>query len=203
MAYAIAWNEATPVGASVNASTIDTELQNLKKSIRERMNDVLAGGSGGTDWETDATNPKRLLLGQPRVRVGKSADQAIANSTSTVVSWNQESFDVGGLHDNSTNNSRLTIPADEAGVYMVGVSIPWDASTTGYRQADLKKNGTTAELSIVATNTTGAVFTVQSIVYPLQTLVATDYLEIEVVQNSSGSLDIKATRAAFWLLRIN
>ena len=120
MVYAIAWNEANPIGASVDASTIDTELQNLKKSIRERMNDILSNA-----WETDANNPKRLLLGQPRVRVGKSADQTIANSSSTIVSWNQESFDVGDLHDNSTNNSRLTIPADEAGVYMVGVSIPW------------------------------------------------------------------------------
>ena len=55
MAYSIAWNEAAPVGASVSASTLDTELQNLKKSVRERMNDIL-----GNVWETDADNPKAI-----------------------------------------------------------------------------------------------------------------------------------------------
>ena len=50
MAYAVAWNEATPVGASVDADTLDTEVQNLKKSVRERMNDLL---DSSTAWETD------------------------------------------------------------------------------------------------------------------------------------------------------
>lgn len=55
MAYAVAWNEAAPVGSSTSADTLDTELQNLKKSIRERMNDIL-----GNVWETDANDPKAI-----------------------------------------------------------------------------------------------------------------------------------------------
>lgn len=54
MAYTVAWNEATPVGAATLASDIDLEIRNLKVSISERMSQLV-------DWDTDATDPKRLL----------------------------------------------------------------------------------------------------------------------------------------------
>jgi hypothetical protein len=52
MAYTIAWNESAPLG-SVAANTIETEFQNLKISIRERMNQILAN-----DWDDDLDDPK-------------------------------------------------------------------------------------------------------------------------------------------------
>ncbi len=54
MAYGIPWDEAGPSGATTPADTIDTELQNLKISIRERIEDVIC------DWADDSVNPKVL-----------------------------------------------------------------------------------------------------------------------------------------------
>src|SRR5687767_11840600 len=44
--------------------------------------------------------------------VKKSIDQTTADySTSTAVAFDEEEYDIGGYHDNSTNNTRLTVPA--------------------------------------------------------------------------------------------
>ena len=57
MAYNQAWDEAAPDGATTKANTIDTVIQELKKSIRERMADLL---HADTSWETDADEPKKI-----------------------------------------------------------------------------------------------------------------------------------------------
>lgn len=54
MAYSIPWDEADPPGATTPADTIDTELQELKVSIRERIEDVIP------DWSNDAVDPKTI-----------------------------------------------------------------------------------------------------------------------------------------------
>lgn len=54
MAYQIDWDENSPDGATTLASTIDSELQDLKTSIRERLEDII------DDWQDDGTDPKLL-----------------------------------------------------------------------------------------------------------------------------------------------
>lgn len=76
MVYAIAWDEATPVGATTSASDIDLELQNLKISIRERLDDLIGTGN----WANDAVDPKELT-GQEKYYVG----QSLIGVASTVV----------------------------------------------------------------------------------------------------------------------
>jgi hypothetical protein len=46
-----------------------------------------------------------------RVLVHKTANQALAAGTTTVLTWNSESYDTDSFHDIATNNSRLTAPA--------------------------------------------------------------------------------------------
>lgn len=44
--------------------------------------------------------------------VTKSADETAANySTGAMIGWDSEAYDTDGIHDNATNNSRLTVPA--------------------------------------------------------------------------------------------
>jgi hypothetical protein len=54
MVYNIAWDETQPDGSEA-ASTLDTEFQEFKESIRERMNNIL---DSTTAWETDGDDPK-------------------------------------------------------------------------------------------------------------------------------------------------
>ena len=44
---------------------------------------------------------------------------AVTANTEILVAFTTEEFDTNGFHDNSTNNSRLTIPAGYAGKYIV------------------------------------------------------------------------------------
>jgi len=120
MAYAIAWNESNPVGASTAMSDVDAELQNLKKSIRERMNDILENA-----WETDASNPK-LLIEYDKARIYLSGTQTVADASPAGwvgVTFGAESYDVGSLWVVGTP-ARFTIVKD--GKYRIYLNIPFD-----------------------------------------------------------------------------
>ena len=118
MAYTQIWDNSTPNGAIVQAATLDTEIQNLKKAITERMNDLV----GATNWETDAVDPKLIQPG--------AIDSA--SFVYGVYELNAQ-FDpgAGGLFDAITNwvaitdpftmlaADQFTIPVDGDGIYEV------------------------------------------------------------------------------------
>lgn len=53
MAYTVGWDESAPLGSAA-ANTIDTEFQNLKLSIRERLEDTFP------QWGNDSVDPKKV-----------------------------------------------------------------------------------------------------------------------------------------------
>lgn len=75
--------------------------------------------------------------------VNKSADQTAANYTGSLVTiaWDAEQYDTDGIHDNVTNNTRLTVPAGVTRV-RVGMSVKI-ASHTGdnWIIVSISKNG--------------------------------------------------------------
>lgn len=64
----------------------------------------------------------------------------ITTATETPIPFDNELYDVGGYHDNSVNNTRLTVPAD--GYYRVTGHLGYLAATTGLRDMYLKVNAT-------------------------------------------------------------
>lgn len=50
----------------------------------------------------------------------------ISAGASTLITWNQELFDVGGYHSTSSNTDRITIPSGKAGYYLINAAIEWD-----------------------------------------------------------------------------
>jgi len=56
MAYTVSWDEGVPVGATTPASDIDIEIQKVKTSLRERLEQVLP------DFDTDGVDPKKLSI---------------------------------------------------------------------------------------------------------------------------------------------
>jgi hypothetical protein len=121
-----------------------------------------------------------------------TAEQTINNSTETLVTWDDENFNSGGFHDNSTNNSRITIPAGKTGYYQVNYRGRWDDSTTGTRQLRLRKNGTDiARIDCQPGNTfPGSQFA--DIFY----LVATDYIQVVAYQESGSNILLRKTAGA-------
>jgi len=79
-------------------------------------------------------------------RVTKAADQTAANyTTEATVAWDSEVFDVGGWHDNVTDNSRLTVPSGY-GINYVELTACVDTAlgaADSWRLMYIRKNGTT------------------------------------------------------------
>lgn len=123
--------------------------------------------------------------------LGRSAVLSLANETNVLVSFDQEVFDVGGYHDNSTNNSRITIPSGKAGKYAVCGSAVFAANTSGIRSVYLYKNGSsTGNLWQMSPNTSSGDFTSLSF-SKIVDLAEGDYLELSVSQSSGGSLNLR------------
>ena len=144
---------------------------------------VLTVASGIPSWATPSTAAFRGC------RVYKSANQSIANSTDTTVTWDLESFDTDGFHDNVTNNNRITIPAGLGGKYLVSINIGWAVNSTGARFHYLYLNAlaTILDYAGVAPNSGGAQ---RDVVSTIINLTAGDYLQVQVNQNSGGALNL-------------
>lgn len=133
-------------------------------------------------------------------RVSKSADQSISDNTLTNVSWDTEAFDVGAFHDNVTNNTRLT--AADTGKYLVGARISFgDAGfATEYIYLAFYVNGARVARAIESI-TTDAASGEQMIAYStLLSLTAGDYVEVQVIQRSGGSVNaLSGDASSFWI----
>ncbi len=152
--------------------------------------EVAGGFRVGTTAQTGSANRFRML--QAMVRVTKSANQTLANNTLTAVTWDEEGFDTDTLHDNVTNNSRLT--ATVAGKYLVGATLVYLENTTGGRGVHVRKNGTTYYGgNEPQTPAAGGSFHDGFSHTTLVDLAAGDYVEIIGHQQSGGNLDILAS----------
>ena len=131
--------------------------------------------------------------------VKKTADQTLTTSTYTVLSWDSENFDTDTMHNNVTNNTRITIPSGKTGYYLLSGSISFGSNGAGNRIVRAYKNGADFRwLAAMDAAATGN-FTVVSFSQTIS-LTAADYLEIYAFQSSGGDLNVNADAEAgsFW-----
>jgi hypothetical protein len=134
-------------------------------------------------------------------RVHKSAAQTgiTANGTGVAVSFNTEDFDTDTVHDNSTNNSRLTCPL--TGKYLIEASLFCDntnaTGTLNWSLGFLKVNGTTNYSShyhiIDGSKLASGVVTLTAIL----SLSATDYVELYAATSATGGTFDVSTNTYF------
>lgn len=149
----------------------------------------------------DGNVTKAKTEARSRCRVYADA-QTISDSTITTLAFANESFDVGTLHDNATNNSRITIQAGgDVGGWLVSAQVCFDnPSVVGDRTVHLFKNGSqVASASFPAA--TGV--TVVPIVWVDSIPTAGDYYEVKVRQDSGGDLDVTGTSSLTWFSAIH
>lgn len=124
------------------------------------------------------------------VRGAASLTQSISNVTTTVVNFDAEDFDTDGFHSNVTNNSRITIPAGKTGYYQINYLARFASNSTGYRAIYPYKNGAVFSPSIQSVVQTSSTSSHSNGFSAIVYLVATDYIEMAVEQNSGGSLNL-------------
>jgi hypothetical protein len=77
-----------------------------------------------------------------RCKVRKSAAQTLTSGVLTSVTWDVEDFDVGSLHDNASNNNRITIPdGGDSGLWLLICNFEFlSNATAGLRQVQIRDN---------------------------------------------------------------
>jgi len=133
--------------------------------------------------------------------LAEGTTQSLTSGVGNVIALSTELFDTDSFHDNSTNNSRLTIPTGKTGKYLVTVNFS-PLNTPGYAIISLLKNGSTlasatygvyeGKVQRGASNISGG----QTIL----TLAAGDYIEFSYQSDlATGNQTIYAQFSAIYL----
>lgn len=123
--------------------------------------------------------------------------QSLSASSQQVVDWPVEVVDTLGMHDNSTNNSRVTFPS--RGYMLATFSAQFSSGTSGQvvgiiRLAD--SGGTEIRAWLADTDTSGGDYVTVSAIYPVS---AGDYLTCLADASTARALSAESTfSVTFW-----
>jgi len=152
--------------------------------------DLRANSVGSSEVTNGSLGTGELSHAIPAARVTRTSAQSIPDSLNTSLAFDQERYDAAGVHDNATNNSRLTAPV--TGIYAVTAQFTWGGSAgAGSRFAGVMKNGST----LIARSQELAGDDDENITTQVL-LAAGDYVEVQVLQTSGGTLPIAANGLA-------
>jgi hypothetical protein len=91
-----------------------------------------------TPWGTPTPLAKvapETSLSRFRCKVKRSAVTVLTTGISANIGWDTEIFDVGNLHDNATNNDRITIPTDgDTGLWLIICNFQFASNATAGRR---------------------------------------------------------------------
>lgn len=137
-----------------------------------------------------------------RCCVTKSSDQVVSTKTWTNISFNEEEYDVGDMHDNVTNNSRITIK--KAGDYRINYHIKTEAMDKASYESRVRKNGSiiidgTCDIAVGSKDSSN--MTLKNTTYDI-TFVANDYIELQFYHDKDVDQDIRSSNTFFELYRV-
>lgn len=142
----------------------------------------------------------------PAVRAVANAVTSLTDATWTTIAFaGTDRFDTDAFHNPASNNSRLTVPTGKGGRYLIGAHAEFASNVTGQRGARIFLNGATRIGGEALINATINANPTRITLVTLYDLVATDYVELQMWQNSGGSLNTANTANAtceFWMYRI-
>jgi hypothetical protein len=193
------------LGSSIDTTVFNNAGAAIQKSIVDAAGDLiyataddtparLAIGTAGQVLQVNsgATAPEWAAPASGLTFVGCSLYNVagfvtIPNATFTAVPFTGEEFDTDGFHDNSTNNSRITIPSGKAGYYLIESSGLFVDNASGYREVQVYKNGAT----VSNPQWYAGYHNGQSRLQMVHTgyLAVGDYIQTYVYQNTGGNLD--------------
>jgi hypothetical protein len=187
----LAGGGAASLGGATTLNLADTAVTPgsfTRASITvDQQGRLTAAGNGAAIGTADladgaVTAPKVAAF--PKAYVQNSALISVPNNTATVVTCDTELFDTDNCHSTTVSPARLT--CNTAGVYYVSAYAAFASNNTNYRQIFVRVNGGTAIASEIrpAYNQTDMT---TSTIWQLN---AGDYLEMVVVQDSGGPLNV-------------
>jgi hypothetical protein len=198
------------VFANQTVALTDTYSQSAANA--KFINNTLTTTTGDIIYASAANTPARLGIGSTdqvlKVSGGvpawgaptfvgcdlrKTSNQTVATATVTKISFDSENFDTNGFHDNSTNNTRITIPTGYGGKYLFNFIMSFENNSVGFRSIIFYVNGNEGE-NISRLANSGTILVAPSSL--LLNLSAGDYVEFAAYQNSGSTISINAGTAS-------
>jgi hypothetical protein len=165
---------------SQNIKVIDNDFNNCSTNILD------AGTNNITRLITSTTDFRGAM-------VYRTSAQSISNASWTIASWNATDYDTSSI----VSGNKLKVPSGVTRV-RVKCQVIWAGSATGGMRATIIKNGQSFATGTyvgqphvgIAANQVGPSINMES---PVLTVVANDEFEVQVRQDTGGSLDIAPT----------
>lgn len=138
-----------------------------------------------------------LIQNKPTCKVVLTPSQSIASGSLTSVTFDAaDDWDTDAMHDPSSQNTRIV--ANTAGVFTFSVILEFADNNTGLRIGYYRVNGGTDVPGEVRPANPSGTSTFASYSFSLK-LAVNDYIEIRVLQNSGGNLNLQqASCVAVW-----
>jgi hypothetical protein len=156
----------------------------------------LNGSPGGT-WGP-------FVLGRPDVRVRQTVAQSIPNNTWTDLAFDTEDVDPDLWHSTVTNTARLT-PQTAGRISLIGAGVAFAGNVTGRRGVRWALNGSPLNgTDVLVPAGSSGTFAVGARGDRVDVNGSTDYLTVQVYQDSGGALstsvaaDVQPAASAEW-----
>ena len=175
------------LGADIDGSAITT-TGTVGFGAISAVGYTTANGTATTVARSDHVHLSAPISG---ARVFHSAAISINDNSNSPLGMTSERHDAAGYHESVTNPSRLTVPAGRAGKHRIAGHVAFASNSVGLRDIAIRLNGATfiAKDRRQASTTAGELTLSISTEYDL---IAGDYVELVVFQNSGGALNISA-----------
>ena len=182
-------------GEVISSSAFNTLVDDIVADLN--LDRPIAAGGTGASTAADARG--NLGVDMIAAKISRQNTISFASGSSTTITFLTETLDTDGLVDLSTDNDRITIPADldnfEWGL-LIGTA-QWSSNSTGYREINLLKNGSQLERSTVQAANGRATWQHAATIV---SVASADYFSMLGLQASGGALDL--VEAHLTLIRI-
>jgi hypothetical protein len=128
----------------------------------------------------------------------RNSTQAVATTTNTIMVFNTEAYDGDSAYD--TTNGRFTVPSGEGGKYFFTASYVMAGMGDGTKNSiALWKNGSAYAVPYFDydSNSPTASTALYNRIIGILTLSAADYVQVNMYQNTGGSINIAASQNHF------
>lgn len=151
-------------------------------------------GKGTLAIEYDVTTARWRIVSEKTMRFRcsayKSVTQSLANNTTTAVTYDTDTVDIGAIHDTSTNPARFTIPVGGTGQWLARFQTGFLSNVNARYIVSLNKNGAAYQTGFdLQATPTAAVMELSASGIVLDA-VEGDYFEQVAYQNSGAAKDL-------------
>ena len=160
-----------------------------------------AAGSAAVSARRDHTHGAGTFSEDISCRLRDASGQSIANNTPTDIAFDTELFDTDTMHDNTTNNTRITFKTE--GKYLVGGGFEMGANTSGIRAISITEGGDTTIAyyqDSAAAEGSPALF-----ISTLYNFAVDEYITLNCKQTSGGALSTSSGgiwSPQFWAVKV-